>query len=60
MLAGRNLGTGVRTYTIANYFEDENFVSTPASISDVPDYVFEQKLRSKTFNDRLVVVAVEP
>jgi hypothetical protein len=60
VLAGRNLATGPRTYTIANYFEDQNFVSTPASISDTPDYVFEHKLRSKTFNDRLVVVVVEP
>ena len=60
VLAGRSLGTNPRTYTIANYFEDQNFVSTPAFVADVPDYVFEQKLRSKTFNDRLVVVAVEP
>jgi hypothetical protein len=62
VLAGRYLGTGVRTYTIANYFELENAVSTPfdASGTPAPDYVFEQKQRTKTFNDRLVVVAVEP
>ena len=62
VLAGRHLGTGVRTYTIANYFELENAVSTPfdASGTPAPDYVFEQKQRTKTFNDRLVVVAVEP
>jgi hypothetical protein len=62
VLAGRHLGTGTRTYTIANYFEDQNFIDTPpdASGTPVPDYIFERKLRSKTFNDRLVVVATEP
>jgi hypothetical protein len=60
VLAGRHMGTGTRTYTIAEYFEDENRLNTPALTTDTPDYVFEQKMRSKTFNDRLVVVAVEP
>jgi hypothetical protein len=62
VLAGRHLGTGTRTYTIASYFEDENRINTPANPSELgtADYVFEQKLRSKTFNDRLVVVAVQP
>ncbi len=47
VLAGRHLGTGTRTYTIANYFEDENQASTPATTPDTPDYIFEKKQRSK-------------
>lgn len=60
VLAGRHLATGTRTYTIANYFENENRTSTPATTTDTPDYIFEKRARSNAFNDRLVVVAVEP
>jgi hypothetical protein len=60
VLAGRYLGTGTRTYTIANYFEAENSINTPATTGGTPDYVFQQAQRSPTFNDRLVVVAVQP
>ena len=62
VLAGRYLGSGTRTYTIANYFENENQLNTPANPSQLgtADYVFQQGPRTKTFNDRLVVVAVQP
>jgi hypothetical protein len=59
VLAGRNLGAGTRTYTIASYFEGQNSISTPATTGGTPDYIFEKGVRSNAFNDRLVVVAVE-
>lgn len=63
VLAGRHIGTGTRTYAIANYFEDQNQLNTPENATPPagsPDYVFERKARTKLFNDRLVVVAPQP
>jgi hypothetical protein len=57
MLAGRNLAPGVRTWTIANYFEGANASGTPLFDMPAPDYVFRRDLRSAAFNDRVVIVS---
>jgi hypothetical protein len=57
MLAGRNLAPGVRTWTIANYFEGANASGTPLFDTPAPDYVFRRDLRSAAFNDRVVIVS---
>lgn len=56
-LAGRNLAPGVRTWTIANYFEGANASGTPLFDTPAPDYVFRRDLRSPAFNDRVVIVS---
>jgi hypothetical protein len=57
MLAGRNLAPGVRTWTIANYFEGANASGTPLFDMPAPDYVFRRDLRTAAFNDRVVIVS---
>jgi hypothetical protein len=57
VLAGRNLAGGPRAWTIANYFEGQNATGSPFFDTPAPDFTFQRGLRSRTFNDKVVVVA---
>jgi hypothetical protein len=59
VLAGRHRAGGARPYTIANYFEAAN-ADVPPTTGAPANQVFERRLRSTDFNDRVVVVAPEP
>ncbi len=59
VLAGRNLGGGARTWTLANYFEGQNASSQTFNEADPspPSFtVFGRAPRSPVFNDRIAVV----
>ena len=59
VLAGRHLAGGVRTYTVANYFEKKN-ADVPSTAVAPANQEFERGLRAGDFNDRVVVVSPEP